>query len=130
MSKVIRHCVGFASLRSVIGFRNSQRYKTKTNHNLDTCVFLRFLPEPRFALSSHWLLVIFPFVLIGRCDCFGFGFTTLIQKALYNLLFFNSVSSLSHIFSFHQIICFCFFFFCFVFLFDLQDYVTNLDYFH
>ena len=35
---------------------------------------------------SHWLLVIFIFVLIGRCDCFGFGFTTLNKKALYALL--------------------------------------------
>ena len=35
-----------------------------------------------FTLSSHWLLVIFTFVLIGRCDYFDFGFTTLNQKAL------------------------------------------------
>ena len=28
-------------------------------------------------MSSHWLLVIFTFVLIGLCDYFGFGFTTL-----------------------------------------------------
>ena len=34
-------------------------------------------------MSSHWLLVIFIFVLIGRCDYFGFGFTTLNRKALY-----------------------------------------------
>ena len=36
-----------------------------------------------FTLSSHWLLVIIFFVLIGRCVHFGFGFTTLNQKALY-----------------------------------------------
>ena len=37
-------------------------------------------------LSFHWLLVIFTVVLIGvligRCDNFVFGFTTLNQKAL------------------------------------------------
>ena len=35
-----------------------------------------------FTLSSHWLLKVFPFHLIGRCDYFGFGFTTLTRKAL------------------------------------------------
>ena len=32
---------------------------------------------------SHWLLVTFSFVLIGCCDYFGFGLTTLNQKALF-----------------------------------------------
>ena len=30
-----------------------------------------------FALSSHWFIVLFSFVVIGHCNCFGFGFTTL-----------------------------------------------------
>lgn len=30
--------------------------------------------------SSHWLLVMFAFVLIGCCNHFGFGVTTLIEK--------------------------------------------------
>ena len=33
-----------------------------------------------FTLSSHWLIVIFTFALIGRCDHFDFGSTTLIEK--------------------------------------------------
>ena len=37
-----------------------------------------------FTLSSDWLLVIFIFSLIGRCDHFGFGFMTLNSKALYS----------------------------------------------
>ena len=41
-----------------------------------------------FALSSYWLLVIFTFVLIDRCDDFGFDFTTLNRKALYMETFF------------------------------------------
>ena len=38
-----------------------------------------------FTLSSHWLPVIFSLALIGRCDYFGFGFTTPTQSksALY-----------------------------------------------
>ena len=35
-----------------------------------------------FTLSYHWLLKVFPFHLIDRCDYFGFGFTTLTRKAL------------------------------------------------
>ena len=81
MSKVIQDCIGFALQRSVIGVGTlvtlshpltpSQpiRYKTKTNHDLVTCIFPTleaFLHV--FTLSSHWLLVTFTFVLIGRCD--------------------------------------------------------------
>ena len=57
------------------------RCKTKTNRDLVTRVSSRLHV---FTLSSHWLLLIFIFVLIGRCDNFGFGFTTLNRKALYN----------------------------------------------
>ena len=35
-----------------------------------------------FTLSSHWLLRIFLFLLIGFCDYFGFSFTTLNRKSL------------------------------------------------
>ena len=33
-------------------------------------------------LSSHWLFKVFSFLLIGRCDYYGFGFTTVSRKAL------------------------------------------------
>ena len=33
-----------------------------------------------YLLSFHWLLLKMSFVQIGRCDYFGFGFTTLSRK--------------------------------------------------
>ena len=39
-----------------------------------------------FALSSHWFVLLFTFVVIGHCNCFGFGFTTLNWKPFYLLL--------------------------------------------
>lgn len=36
-----------------------------------------------FALNSHWLLKVLSFHLIGCCDYFGFGFTTLNRKELF-----------------------------------------------
>ena len=52
------------------------RCKTKTNHDLVTHVFTRLRPVTCICLSSHWLLVLLTFVLVGRYDYFGFGFTT------------------------------------------------------
>ena len=46
------------------------RCKTKTSINWITRVFPAF----------HWILAIFPFVLIGCCDYFGFGLTSLNRK--------------------------------------------------
>ena len=43
-----------------------------------------------YTLSSHWLLVIFTFDLIGNCDYFGFGFTTLNRKAFESTQFITS----------------------------------------
>ena len=54
------------------------RCETKTNSDLVTHVSSCLRPSTLlhvFTLSSHWLLVIFIFVLIGRCVYFGFGFT-------------------------------------------------------
>ena len=53
LSKVIRDCMGFALLRSVIGPENSRhsqpiRCKAKTNHDLISCVFPRFKQFARF----------------------------------------------------------------------------------
>ena len=56
--KVIRDCIGFALLCSVSGLEN----------------FLLFTS------ISHWLPLIFSFVLIGRCDYFGFGLRHSIEK--------------------------------------------------
>ena len=89
MSKVIRDCIGFALLRSVIGLENSRHFLNQSDARLKPiATWSLALPRARcrllvFASSSDWLFVIFPFVLIGRCDYFGFGFTTLNRKALY-----------------------------------------------
>ena len=39
-----------------------------------------------FTLSSHWLLAIFTYVVIGHRDYVDFGFKTLNRKALYQLM--------------------------------------------
>ena len=89
MSKVIRDCIGFALLRSVIGLENSRHPLNQSNTKLKpfatwSLAFSRASGRLHvFTLSSHWLLVIFTFVLIGRCDYFRFGFKTLNRKALY-----------------------------------------------
>ena len=51
--------------------------ETKTNRAMVNRIFPRFRRSCVFALSSHWLIVTFTFVLIGSCNCFGFGVTTL-----------------------------------------------------
>ena len=79
MSKVILDWIGFPLLRSVIGQENSRHFLNQSDAKTKTRARRHLLV---FALSSHWLLGIFPFALIGRCDYFGFGFTTLNRKAL------------------------------------------------
>ena len=56
------------------------RCKTYTNHDLVTCVFPRFRQFGNFSFSSHWLLKVFSFLLIGRWDYFGFGFRHSIES--------------------------------------------------
>ena len=89
MLKVIRDCIGFALVRSVIGQKLSRPLPNQSDAKLKPIAtsppaFSRALRRLHiFTLSSHWLLVIFIFVPIGRCDYFGFGYTTLDRKALY-----------------------------------------------
>ena len=89
-SKVIRDCIGFDLLRSVIGLENSRHPLNQSDAKLKPIAtwspaFSRAWGRlPVFTLSSHRLLLIFIFVLIGRYDYFGFGFTTLNRKALYH----------------------------------------------
>ena len=88
VSKVIRDCIGFALLLSVIGLENSRHPLNQLDAKLKPIAtwLLSFSRASGhlhvFTLSSHWLLVMLIFVLIGRCDYFGFGFTTLNRKAL------------------------------------------------
>ena len=85
--KVILDCTGFALLCSVISQENSCHFLNKSDAKLKPIVtwslaFSRASGRLHvFTFSSDWPLVIFTFVLIGRCDYFGFGFTTLNQKA-------------------------------------------------
>ena len=89
MLKVTRVYFGFALPRSVIGSENSRYFfnqsdaKIKTNRDLVARVFPRFRQFVRFYLSFHWLRKEFSFPLIGRCDSFGYGFSTLNRKVLY-----------------------------------------------
>ena len=88
MSKVIRDCNGFTLTmlcdwpRKLAPPSQPIRCKTETNRDFFTRVFPRLRPVT-CVLSSRWLLLIFSFVLIGRCGYFGFGITTLNQKAFY-----------------------------------------------
>ena len=89
---MIRDDIGFALIRSVILSVIGKlappsqpiRCKTKSNHDLVTRVFprLKRMCLHVFTLSSHWLLVMLTFVLIGRCDYFGFRLTALSRNAL------------------------------------------------
>ena len=92
VSKVILDCIGFALLRSVIGLENSRHPLNQSDAKLKpiatwSLAFSRAWDRLRvFTLSSYWFVVIFIFVMIGRCDYFGFGFSTLNWKLLYTLL--------------------------------------------
>ena len=79
--------LGFA-LRSVIGLEISRHLLDQSDAKLKpiaawSLAFSRASGRLRLRLSPHWLPVIFILVLIGRCNYFGFGFTTLDRKALY-----------------------------------------------
>ena len=86
MSKVIRDFIGFALPRIVIGpeikTRATQpiRCKTNTIHVLVACVFPRFRQFGCFYFEFSLAVRDIFFLLIGRCDYFGFGFTTLKTK--------------------------------------------------
>ena len=59
----------------------SRRLLNQSDTKLKYVTFPRLKSFNVFTLSSHWLLVIFTIVLIGRFDYFGFGFTTLKLKS-------------------------------------------------
>ena len=83
VTKAIRNCFGFVSLRSTIGLKNPRHFlnqsdaKPKTNTTWSHA-FPRALRRWRVSAScSYWFIVLFTFAVIGYCVCFGFGFTTL-----------------------------------------------------
>ena len=82
MSKVIQEFFAFTLPSFVIGSKKlappSRPIGRETkNSYLVTHVFPRFKQFSCFALSPHWLFMILTFVLIGRWDKCGFGFSTL-----------------------------------------------------
>ena len=86
MSKVIWDCIGFALLCSVIGLENALHPLNQSDAKLKPIATwsLTFSHASDWlnvlTLRFHWLLVIFSFVLIGRCDYFGFGLQHSIKK--------------------------------------------------
>ena len=89
MSKVIRDYFGFASFRPVIGPENSHHFINQSDSKLNPIAswLLAFSRASGsfFNLSSHWLLLVCPLILIGRFDYFGLCFTSLNWKVLYSL---------------------------------------------
>ena len=77
MSKVIRDCIDFSLLCSVIGLENSRHPLNQSDAKekpISTWSLAFSCASGRlqvFTLSSYWLLLIFIFVLIGRSDYFG-----------------------------------------------------------
>ena len=72
----MRDCIGAALQRSVISRSTNQMQKLKNQSQLRPSVSRAWNWLRVFTLSSHWLLLIFHFLLIGRCDYFGFGVRT------------------------------------------------------
>ena len=84
--KVIRDCIGFALLCSVSGLENSRHLLSQSDTKLKPiATWLLAFSRAKgrlhaFTSISHWLPVIFSFVLIGSCDYFGFGLRHSIEK--------------------------------------------------
>ena len=71
VSKIIRECIGFALICSMIGLKNSAtpslaiRCITYTYHDSVTRAFPRFWRVAYFYFEFHWLFRVFSFLLIG-----------------------------------------------------------------
>ena len=72
-----------ASRRLLCAILSTNQMQNQKQSRLGHPRFPAFRLIGRFALSSHWLFRVFPFLLTGHCDYFGFGFTTLNRKELY-----------------------------------------------
>ena len=87
VSKAIRDCIGCPFLCSVIGLGNSRHTLNQSDAKLKPIPIW----SPAFSralgwlvvrtLSSHWVLELFSFLLIGCCDSLVFFYTTLNRKA-------------------------------------------------
>ena len=97
VSKVMLYCFGFALLRCVIGPENSRHNLNQSNVKLKpnmtwSLAFSRALRRLAVSnLSSHWLIIMATFFLIGSCDHFGLGCRTLSWNALFENTVFKFV---------------------------------------
>ena len=96
MSKVIPDCIGFASLRFIIGLENSRHPLSQSDTKLKpmmTTWSLAFSRAKRrlraFTLSSHWLFVIFTFVLISSVITLVLVYDTQLKSALLFTFIFS-----------------------------------------
>ena len=93
--RAVFNCFGFTLLRSMIGLKNSRHLLSQSDVKPKLIAtwshaFSRAWRRLRvFASSSHWFIALFTFVVIGHCNCFYFGFTTLNCKPLYSHLTSN-----------------------------------------
>ena len=85
MSNLIRDCIGLALLRSVIGLDNPRHPLRQSDAKLKliatwSLAFSR-ASDRLHVLTLSWLVPCdIYFALIGRCGCFGFGFTALLNE--------------------------------------------------
>ena len=90
-SKVILHCFRFAFLHSMISpeiLRHSiNQSDAKQNSIVSwlTAFSRASVSSLVLTLSSHWLFLICPLLVIGRYDHFGLCFKTTIRNALYSI---------------------------------------------
>ena len=77
-------------LRLVIGFKESRQFfnqweaKPKTNRTMYAWFFPRFARVKGDCYRNcDWFIALFVPVVIGRSNCFGFGFSIVIWKPLY-----------------------------------------------
>ena len=82
-----RKVIGFASLRFMIGLKNSRHFFIQSEVTSNPTVFSRVLRQLHLTTSSFdWLTGLSVSLVIGQSDNFRFGFTTL-QK--YNVYFYK-----------------------------------------
>lgn len=90
-SKVILDCFRFAFIHSMISpeilrhFINQSDSKQNSIVSWLTAFSRASVSSLVLTLSSHWLLLICPLLVIGRCDHFGLCFKTPIRNALYSI---------------------------------------------
>ena len=80
---MICDCIVFASPRSVFGAENLHHSLNQSDAKLiKKSYYLVTHGLVIFSSSSHWILKVFPFLLIDRCDCLQHSKSTLIERML------------------------------------------------